>query len=156
MFLEAGVDHWEKVNQVNYLSVVYTLKAALPDMVASKSGRILVTNSSGGFMGARPIRLPDLALLYRHRRSCFFDQPKSGPKELHITCPGHVQSFYTPEPGPGLLLLMPPRRVSTFVSQSPLHLNGLYEEMASSSSETLDQSRIILSISNQRWKPPLV
>lgn len=51
MFLEAGVDHWEKVNQVNYMGVVYTLKAVLPSLVARNSGRIVVTNSSGGFMG---------------------------------------------------------------------------------------------------------
>ncbi len=44
--------HWEKVNRINYMGVVCTLKAALPGMVARKKGRIIVTNSSGGFMGA--------------------------------------------------------------------------------------------------------
>ncbi len=53
MFLEEpGVGHWEKVNRINYMGVVCTLKAALPGMVARKKGRVIVTNSSGGFMGA--------------------------------------------------------------------------------------------------------
>ena len=51
MFLEEGVEHWEAVNRVNYLGVVYTLKAVVPGMVQRNSGRIIVTNSSGGFMG---------------------------------------------------------------------------------------------------------
>ena len=51
MFLEADVGHWEKVNQVNYLGVLYTLKATVPGMVARNAGRILVTNSSGSFLG---------------------------------------------------------------------------------------------------------
>ena len=51
MFLEEGVEHWETVNRVNYLGVVYTLKAAVSSMVQRNSGRIIVTNSSGGFMG---------------------------------------------------------------------------------------------------------
>lgn len=37
--------------QVNFLGVLYTLKAALPGMVARNKGRIVVTNSPGGFMG---------------------------------------------------------------------------------------------------------
>jgi NAD(P)-dependent dehydrogenase (short-subunit alcohol dehydrogenase family) len=57
MFLEADVGHWEKVNQVNYLGMVYTLKAAVPAMVARNAGRILVTNSSGSFLGASATRL---------------------------------------------------------------------------------------------------
>ena len=52
MFLEADVSHWEQVTRVNYLGMVYTLKAAVPQMVARNSGRIIVTNSSGSFLGA--------------------------------------------------------------------------------------------------------
>ena len=52
MFLEEGVEHWETVNRINYLGVVYTLKAIVPGMVQRNSGRIIVTNSSGSFMGA--------------------------------------------------------------------------------------------------------
>ncbi|CAL8465071.1 g4606 [Coccomyxa elongata] len=56
MFLEEpGVGHWEKVNRINYMGVVCTLKAALPGMVARRRGRVIVTNSSGGFMGAAGI-----------------------------------------------------------------------------------------------------
>ncbi len=51
MFLEEGIEHWEAVNRVNYLGVVYTLKAVVPGMVQRNSGRIIVTNSSGSFMG---------------------------------------------------------------------------------------------------------
>ncbi len=51
MFLEEGIQHWELVNRVNYLGVVYTLKAVVPGMVKRNSGRIIVTNSSGSFMG---------------------------------------------------------------------------------------------------------
>lgn len=51
MFLEADAGHWEQVMRVNYLGMVYTLKAAVPQMVARNSGRILVTNSSGSFLG---------------------------------------------------------------------------------------------------------
>ena len=52
MFLEEGLEHWELVNRINYLGVVCTLKAVVPDMAQRNSGRILVTNSSGSFMGA--------------------------------------------------------------------------------------------------------
>ena len=51
MFLEEDIQHWELVNRVNYLGVVYTLKAVVPGMVKRNSGRIIVTNSSGSFMG---------------------------------------------------------------------------------------------------------
>ena len=51
MLLEADIGHWEKVIQVNYLGVLYTLKAALPGMVARNKGRVVVINSPGGFMG---------------------------------------------------------------------------------------------------------
>ena len=53
MFLEEGIEHWEAVNRVNYLGVVYTLKAVVPGMVQRNSGRIIVTNSSGSFMGRK-------------------------------------------------------------------------------------------------------
>ena len=56
MFLEDGIEHWEAVNRVNYLGVVYTLKAVVPSMVQRNSGRIIVTNSSGSFMGRKPSR----------------------------------------------------------------------------------------------------
>ena len=52
MFLEEGVEHWETVNRINYLGVVYTLKAVVPGMAQRNSGRIIVTSSSGSFMGA--------------------------------------------------------------------------------------------------------
>ena len=55
MFLEEGLEHWELVNRINYLGVVYTLKAVVPDMVQRNSGRIIVTNSSGSFMGAQAL-----------------------------------------------------------------------------------------------------
>ncbi len=54
MFMEeAGIAHWEKVMRINFMGVVCTLKAALPGMVSRNKGRVVVTNSSGGFMGAR-------------------------------------------------------------------------------------------------------
>lgn len=53
MFLEEGIEHWETVSRVNYLGVVYTLKAVVPGMVQRNRGRIIVTNSSGSFMGER-------------------------------------------------------------------------------------------------------
>ncbi len=52
LFLEAEVSHWATVCSVNYLGVVHVLKAGMPAMVARGAGRILVTNSTGGFMGA--------------------------------------------------------------------------------------------------------
>ena len=55
MFLEEGLEHWELVNRINYLGVVYTLKAVVPDMVQRNSGRIVVTNSSGSFMGGQAL-----------------------------------------------------------------------------------------------------
>ena len=55
MFLEEGLEHWELVNRINYLGVVYTLKAVVPDMVQRNSGRIIVTNSSGSFMGEQAL-----------------------------------------------------------------------------------------------------
>ena len=71
MFLEEGVEHWETVNRINYLGVVYTLKAVVPGMVQRNSGRIIVTNSSGSFMGAPHSNLhampPDSGL---GRRQC--------------------------------------------------------------------------------------
>ncbi|KAK9844000.1 hypothetical protein WJX81_001637 [Elliptochloris bilobata] len=59
LFLEADVGHWAAVCSVNYLGVVHTLKAGVPAMVARGAGRVLVTNSTGGFMGA-PLILPHL------------------------------------------------------------------------------------------------
>lgn len=58
MFLEEDIQHWDTVNRVNYLGVVYTLKAVVPDMVERNSGRIIVTNSSGSFMGETLYCLP--------------------------------------------------------------------------------------------------
>ena len=64
MFLEEeGVAHWDKVMRINYMGVVCTLKAALPGMVARNKGRIIVTNSSGGFMGAHPMLLAPMQRL---------------------------------------------------------------------------------------------
>ena len=55
MFLEESLEHWELVNRINYLGVVYTLKAVVPDMVHRNCGRIIVTNSSGSFMGEQAL-----------------------------------------------------------------------------------------------------
>lgn len=52
LFLEAEVGHWAAVCSVNYLGVVHTLKAGVPAMVARGGGRVVVINSTGGFMGA--------------------------------------------------------------------------------------------------------
>ncbi|KAK9917359.1 hypothetical protein WJX75_003521 [Coccomyxa subellipsoidea] len=94
MFLEEeGVAHWDKVMRINYMGVVCTLKAALPGMVARNKGRIIVTNSSGGFMGAAGISaycgskfavrgfLDSLRLELIHTDVC-----------VHMACPGFVNT----------------------------------------------------------------
>ena len=48
------MSHWAAVCSVNYLGVVHALKAVVPAMVARGAGRVLVINSTGGFMGAPP------------------------------------------------------------------------------------------------------
>ena len=60
LFLEADVSQWAAVSAVNYLGVVHALKAGLPAMVARHAGRVLVVNSTGGFMGAPPAHIPML------------------------------------------------------------------------------------------------
>ncbi|EIE20459.1 NAD(P)-binding protein [Coccomyxa subellipsoidea C-169] len=94
MFLEeAGVAHWEKVMRINFMGVVCTLKAALPGMVSRNKGRVIVTNSSGGFMGAAGISaycgskfavrgfLDSLRLELIHTDVC-----------VHMACPGFVNT----------------------------------------------------------------
>ena len=60
LFLEADVSHWAAVCSVNYLGVVHTLKAGVPGMVARGAGRVLVINSTGGFMGAPLMLYPQM------------------------------------------------------------------------------------------------
>lgn len=45
MFLDESVESMERVNRVNYMGVVYTLKAGLPGMVNRKTGCVLLVSS---------------------------------------------------------------------------------------------------------------
>ena len=68
LFLEADVSHWAAVCSVNYLGVVHTLKAGVPGMVARGAGRVLVTNSTGGFMGAPLMLCAHMVLGFQNLR----------------------------------------------------------------------------------------
>ncbi len=63
LFLEADVGQWAAVCAVNYLGVVHALKAGVPAMAARRAGRVLVINSTGGFMGAPPVARAEPGLL---------------------------------------------------------------------------------------------
>ncbi len=63
LFLEADVGQWAAVCAVNYLGVVHTLKAGVPAMAARRAGRVLVINSTGGFMGAPLVTRAEPVLL---------------------------------------------------------------------------------------------
>ncbi|KAK9824074.1 hypothetical protein WJX72_007538 [[Myrmecia] bisecta] len=51
LFVEGDIKLWEDVNSVNYLGVVYTLKAVLPGMVQRSSGHAVITCSLAGVVG---------------------------------------------------------------------------------------------------------
>ncbi|CAK0787278.1 hypothetical protein CVIRNUC_010496 [Coccomyxa viridis] len=93
MFLEEGLEHWELVNRINYLGVVYTLKAIMPDMVQRNSGRIIVTNSSGSFMGAAGI---SAYCASKHAVRGFMDSLRleliNTDIKVHMACPGFVNT----------------------------------------------------------------
>lgn len=63
------MSHWATVCRINYLGVVHTLKAGMPAMVARGAGRVLVINSTGGFMGA-PLMPRSHMVNDRTRASC--------------------------------------------------------------------------------------
>lgn len=50
-FLDLEVAEWEKIIQVNLLGVYYTTRAALPTMIAQKSGDIINISSTAGQRG---------------------------------------------------------------------------------------------------------
>lgn len=45
------VEDIERVNRINYLGVMYTLKAALPNMVQRRAGRVLLVSSLMASLG---------------------------------------------------------------------------------------------------------
>lgn len=52
LFTELSVDGWERIRNVNLDGVLYYTKAALPDMIHAKSGRIIQISSMWGQVGA--------------------------------------------------------------------------------------------------------
>ncbi|KAK9817122.1 hypothetical protein WJX72_009840 [[Myrmecia] bisecta] len=51
LFVDGDIQLWEDVNRVNYLGVVYTLRAVLPGMVQRGSGHAVITCSIVGVCG---------------------------------------------------------------------------------------------------------
>jgi len=54
LFLDERIEDLEKVNRVNFMGVIYTLKAGLPGMVARGSGRVLMMSSMMAMYGESP------------------------------------------------------------------------------------------------------
>ena len=52
---EDDVHAYERINRVNYLGVIYTIRAAVPGMVQRDSGRILFVSSLMATLGMHPI-----------------------------------------------------------------------------------------------------
>ena len=57
LFLDERIEDLEKVNRVNFMGVIYTLKAGLPGMVARGSGRVLMMSSMMAMYGEQPLLL---------------------------------------------------------------------------------------------------
>lgn len=51
-FLDADVDDLDRVMRTNYLGTVHLLKAVLPDMVARRSGHVVIIGSISGRIGS--------------------------------------------------------------------------------------------------------
>ncbi len=51
LFKDQDVEWYEKTMQLNYLGAVYTIKAALPAMLARRSGHIAMISSGAGVLG---------------------------------------------------------------------------------------------------------
>lgn len=60
LFLDERIDDLEKVNRVNFMGVIYTLKAGLPGMVARGSGRVLMMSSMMAMYGEESDFIPPL------------------------------------------------------------------------------------------------
>ncbi|KAK9790752.1 hypothetical protein WJX73_000681 [Symbiochloris irregularis] len=50
-FMDMPCEHFDHLMNVNYMGVVHTLKAALPICLKQQSGKLVVTNSLGGYHG---------------------------------------------------------------------------------------------------------
>ena len=53
LFWEEDLSINERINRINYLGVVYTLKAALPGMVKRGTGRVLMMSSLMATLGEK-------------------------------------------------------------------------------------------------------
>ena len=58
LFLDERIEDLEKVNRVNFMGVIYTLKAGLPGMVARGSGRVLMMSSMMAMYGEESKFIP--------------------------------------------------------------------------------------------------
>ncbi len=101
------VANLEYTTQVNYLGVVYTFAAALPGMLASKSGHLVAISSLAAYKG-----LPGAAA-YCASKAAVFTYCESLRIELRsrvdvtCVCPGYVTTAMTSRnPGP-MPLVMP-------------------------------------------------
>lgn len=50
-FESLSIDNFERAMQVNYFGTVYAVKAAIPSMIAAKSGRVVLISSGAAFTG---------------------------------------------------------------------------------------------------------
>ncbi|KAK9816742.1 hypothetical protein WJX72_004457 [[Myrmecia] bisecta] len=93
VFNEGDIELWEDINRVNYLGVVYTLKAVLPGMVQRGSGHAVITSSLLGVCGAAGVSAyaaSKFALrgLADSIRTELLDTGVS----LHLACPGWIDT----------------------------------------------------------------
>lgn len=91
--VETKMEVFERLMNLNYLSVVALTKAVLPVMIRQNSGHILVTSSISGKLGS-PMRAGYCAS--KHALHGFFDALRSEVYENNIqvlmVCPGYIKT----------------------------------------------------------------
>lgn len=84
---------YEKLIQMNYLSLVYLTKLILPDMIKNQGGQIIVISSLAGKVGA-PMRSGYSAS--KHALHGFFDclrvEHEKDNIKVNIMCPGYTKT----------------------------------------------------------------
>ena len=70
LFLDERVEDLERVNKVNFMGVIYTLKAGLPGLVERGSGRVLMISSMMAMYGVSCSRFHAQCKAARHQRFC--------------------------------------------------------------------------------------
>lgn len=90
---DTGLEVYEELMQVNFMSYVKLTKLVLPDMVAQKSGHIVVTSSLSGKLGT-----PDRSgyCASKHALHGFYDclraEVDHSNINVSIICPGYIKT----------------------------------------------------------------